>query len=101
MTVGDEVKLECSGFGVPVPALAFTFPTNVTSDDEIKKRIKKGKVNIKFTAAENLSGRYQCTGGNKYGTKKDWVDVVGMTFRKSFYLSNSSIWYVIMNIWFS
>lgn len=76
MTAGDKVSITCSGFGVPVPALAFAVPKRVTHNN-ITKIQQKGILQIAFIAKESLSGRYECTGANKYGAKKAWINVVG------------------------
>lgn len=73
---GDKVKIECYGFGHPVPAVVMAFPSSINiSTKDVKINNTKGYLRVEFVADFDFSGMYSCKGASALGEKHDWLNI--------------------------
>lgn len=76
---GDKVKIECYGFGHPVPAVVMAFPSSINiSTKDVKINNTKGYLRVEFEADFDFSGMYSCKGASALGEKHDWLNIRGI-----------------------
>ena len=78
MISGDKVQIECISYGAPMPSIAIEFPSQVQSQQNKMKIVKKrGHIKLEFIASFVFSGNFTCISKNMLGVRKGWVDIKG------------------------